>query len=91
MSQEPNGYSPPMDPHPHTWTLVRTAPARADAEGLFVPASDLPQARLGDTVVVTGHEGGDERVGTIVEATHEDDQDYFRLRLAPTGDNNRAD
>jgi transcription elongation GreA/GreB family factor len=54
---------------------------RADAEGLFVPASDLPDAELGDVVVVRGHEGGEERTGTIVATDERDAERFFRLSL----------
>ena len=54
---------------------------RADAEGLFVPARDLPDADVGDIVVVTGHEGGDERTGTIVATDERDAERFFRLSL----------
>ena len=64
-----------------TWHLERTAPVRADAEGLFVPASDLPDATIGDTVVVTGEEGGEVRAGTIVEERDRERQRFFRLEL----------
>ena len=54
---------------------------RADAEGLFVPASDLPGANVGDIVIVTGHEGGEERTGTIVATDERDAERFFRLSL----------
>lgn len=55
---------------------------RADAEGLFVPLADLPDAALGDSVVIRGHDGGEERTGTIAETTEHDGQPFFRLDLA---------
>ena len=70
-----------MDRSPHTWHLERSAPVRADAEGLFVPASDLPDATLGDTVVMKGSEGGEQRTGTIVEERDRERQRFFRLEL----------
>ena len=68
-----------MDRSPQTWHLERSAPVRADAEGLFVPASDLPDAVVGDIVVVTGDEGGEARTGTIAETRHRQRQRYIRL------------
>ena len=44
-----------------TLHLERSGPVRADAEGLFVPAVDLPGAHVGDRVIVHGHEDGVER------------------------------
>ena len=54
---------------------------RADAEGLFVPASDLPDATVGDVVVVTGHDGGEERTATIAETRDHGREHFFRLDL----------
>ena len=71
-----------MDRSPQTWHLERTAPVRADADGLFVPLADLPDAALGDSVVIRGHDGGEERTGTIAETTEHDGQPFFRLDLA---------
>ena len=70
-----------MNRSPQTWHLERSAPVRADAEGLFVPASDLPQATVGDIVVITGHEGGKERTGTIAEERDRNRQRFYRLEL----------
>jgi hypothetical protein len=70
-----------MNRPPQTWHLERTAPVRADAEGLFVPASDLPDATIGDIVVVKGHEGGEERRATIAEATDHHRERFFRLEF----------
>ncbi|MGE0139092.1 MAG: hypothetical protein AB7L17_17205 [Ilumatobacteraceae bacterium] len=64
-----------------TWYLERTAPVRADAEGLFLPAADLPEAEIGDVVVVKGHDDDGVRAGTIAETSALDDEDYFRLEL----------
>jgi hypothetical protein len=66
---------------PQTWHLERTAPVRADAEGLFVPASDLPHATVGDLVVVKGHDGGEERTGTIAGTSDRDRERFFRLEF----------
>jgi hypothetical protein len=54
---------------------------RADAEGLFLPASDLPEADIGDVVVVKGHEDGQVRAGTIADTSALDDEAFFRLEL----------
>ena len=70
-----------MNRSPQTWHLERSAPVRADAEGLFVPASDLPDATVGDDVVITGHEGGEERRGTIAEERDRNRQCFYRLEL----------
>jgi hypothetical protein len=63
------------------WHIRRATPVRADAEGLFVPASDLPEAATGDRVVLAGPDGVDERSGVIVELTDDGDRTFFRLRL----------
>ena len=70
-----------MAPTTKTWHLERTAPVRADAEGLFVPAADLPEATIGDTVVVVGHEGGEERAGTVAERCDREGQPFLRLEF----------
>jgi hypothetical protein len=78
-----SGYAFGMERPQQRWTLERTAPVRADAEGLFVPATDLPQADVGDQVVVEGHEGGEQRTGTIAETVDRDGEVFFRLDLLP--------
>jgi hypothetical protein len=70
-----------MSRAPQTWFVQRSAPVRADAEGLFVPADDVPDAAIGDIVVVQGHAGGESRTGTIVETSEHDRQRFFRLEL----------
>jgi hypothetical protein len=70
----------PQTPSPQTWYLERTSPVRADAEGLFIPAADLPDATIGDVVIVRGNEG-DARAGTIADTTEADDEPFFRLEL----------
>jgi hypothetical protein len=64
---------------PRTWQLERTAPVRADADGIFVPTDDLPGAAIGDTVVATGHDGGESRSGEIAHETEYDGRRWFRL------------
>ena len=54
---------------------------RADAEGLFVPASDLPDASVGDRIVVAGHDGGEERTGVIAATASRENEHYFRLEF----------
>jgi hypothetical protein len=66
------------------WHLERSAPVRADAEGLFVPAAHLAGAQIGDGVVVEGHDGGEQRTGVIAETIDRDGQAFFRLDLQPT-------
>ena len=54
---------------------------RDDAESLFVPAADLPEAALGDTVVVSSEADGPERTATIVGTSTRDGQPFFRLEF----------
>jgi hypothetical protein len=70
-----------MTRSPRIWHLERRAPVRADAEGLFVPATELPEATIGDVVVVKGHEGGEERTATIAETRDHGREHFFRLDL----------
>ena len=63
------------------WTVTRTSPVRADAEGLFVPVEDLAGAVVGDSVVVSGPDGNDSRGGVIVEMTIAPSGQFFRLEL----------
>ncbi len=46
-----------------------------------MPASDLPDATVGDIVVMKGDDGGEERTGTIVETRDRNVQRFFRLEL----------
>ncbi|MBI5089995.1 MAG: hypothetical protein HZB15_14325 [Actinobacteria bacterium] len=64
-----------------TWYLERTAPVRADAEGLFLPASDLPEADVGDVVVVKGHDDATMRAGPIAATAPLDEEEFFRVVL----------
>ena len=66
------------------WHLERSAPVRADAEGLFVPAAHLADAQIGDVVVIEGHEGGEQRTGAIAETVDREGEAFFRLDLQPT-------
>jgi hypothetical protein len=64
-----------------TWTHERTAPVRADADGLFIPRSDLPDASVGDQVVVASAQNDQRRVGTIAEAVDDDRSPAWRVEL----------
>ncbi len=64
-----------------TWHLERNAPVRADAEGMFVPVAEIPEAKVGDVVVASGHDGGEQRTGTIVEEVERDDELFHRIDL----------
>ena len=70
-----------MEPSDRRWTVTRTSPVRADAEGLFVPLDDLADARVGDGVLVSGPDGNDARTGVIAELTEAPSGRFFRLEL----------
>ena len=70
-----------MERSDRRWTVTRTSPVRADAEGLFVPVEDLAGAAVGDSVVVSGPDGNDSRAGVIVEMTIAPSGQFFRLEL----------
>jgi len=70
-----------MDQSSQTWHWESLAPVRADAEGLFVPTSELPNATIGDIVVVDGPELGGQRSGTITATSEADGEQFFRLKL----------
>jgi hypothetical protein len=63
------------------WQVTRSAPVRADAEGVFVPVDELAGAAIGDHVVISGSGGDDERTGVIAELMDGEDQAFFRLEL----------
>lgn len=67
----------------NTWRLERHAAVRADAESLFVPTSELPDAVIGDRIVVSGDDGGEDRSGVVVELVHDRDVPAARVRLDP--------
>jgi hypothetical protein len=69
---------------PRTWHLERSSPMRADAESLFIPAADLPEAALGDTVVVSSEAGGHERTAAIVATSKRDGEPFLRVEFRET-------
>jgi len=70
-----------MNESPQTWQWICLAPVRADAESMFVPCSAVPDAGVGDTIVVKDEAGGEERAGTITAMSEGDDETFFRLAL----------
>ncbi len=70
-----------MDPSERRWRITRTAPVRADAEGVFVPVVDVAGATIGDRVILSGPGGEDAREGVIAELTESSDQPFFRVEL----------
>ncbi len=64
-----------------TWRWECSAPLRADAESVFVPCSEVPDANVGDTIVVTAHSGGQSRTGTVAAWTDGDNEMFFRVTL----------
>jgi hypothetical protein len=65
------------------WQWNCPAPVRADAESMFVPCSAVPDAGVGDIIVVKSDAGGEERIGTITAISEGDDETYFRLAFDP--------
>lgn len=72
-----------MNQLPHAWRWESHAPLRADAEGLFVPRAELPDAVVGDIVQVDGPEHDGSRFGRITATTEADGEQFFRLKLDP--------
>jgi len=74
---------------PRNWHLQRSAPVRADAESLFIPVSELPDASVGDIVVLSGggssaasqSDDSDTRSSVIVELQEGTDEMFYRLVL----------
>jgi hypothetical protein len=64
-----------------TWRLTRHATVRADAPGIFVPSAELPEAALGDVVIVDGpaDEASTSRQATVSALDDRDGVTYFRL------------
>lgn len=75
---------PATERTPRTWHLERSSPVRADAESMFVPAADLLEAELGDTVVVSSDAGGDQRTGTVVDTSERDGEPFLRVEFRAT-------
>lgn len=63
----------------HTWYLDRSA--RADAPGIFVPHHELPDASIGDQVLLTaaGDEASDARAAVVAAIEDRDGVSYLRL------------
>ena len=66
-----------------TWQWQCNAPLRADAESVFVPCSEIPDANVGDAVIVSPHSGDPSRTGSISAWTEGGDEMFFRLTLEP--------
>ena len=58
-----------------TWRVERQQELREDADGLFIPAADLGDARVGDIVVVT--DGESERRGVVAALVEDDERGAF--------------
>jgi hypothetical protein len=67
-----------------TWHLTRHATVRADAPGIYVPSLDLPEASIGDVVIVEGpaDEASSIRQATVSALDTRDGVDYLRLDFA---------
>ncbi len=59
-----------------TWRLER-ATVREDAPSLFVPGDELPEAVVGDHVVLVGTETGDEHRGSVVDVVDDAERGRF--------------
>ena len=69
-----------------TWRLERASGVRDDAPGIFVPASELPGAVIGDEVLVAsgrGRTGG--RRASIAGVHERDEEQFFRLDFDSPG------
>jgi hypothetical protein len=77
------GTAPVVSASRQPWHLERTAPVRADAEGMFVPVDELPEAQVGDSVTMSAAAGGVERAGTIAGTSEHDAVRFFRIELDP--------
>ncbi|MCU1394989.1 MAG: hypothetical protein JWM34_3417 [Ilumatobacteraceae bacterium] len=72
------------DPPPaQVWTVRRTSPVRADADALFIAATEMAEASIGDRVTFTSDDAGPPRAGTVAETTHRGRERYFRVTLDP--------
>jgi hypothetical protein len=72
-----------MSELPNSWTWKCPAPVRADAESIFVPCSAVPDAVMGDIIVVQDESGGEDRTGTVTAMSQGDDEMFLRLVLEP--------
>jgi hypothetical protein len=74
------GYGPGMA-QLRTWHLTRHATVRADAPGIYVPSQELPQASIGDVVIVEGpaDEASSRRQATVSAVDTRDGVAYLRL------------
>ena len=59
------------------WRIERHEDVREDAPGYFVPSSELPEAAVGDAVVVTAASSGQERSGKVVDVLDDDVRGRF--------------
>ncbi len=59
------------------WRIERHEDVREDAPGYFVPSSELPEAAIGDRVVVTAAASGQERWGTVADVLDDDERGRF--------------
>jgi hypothetical protein len=50
---------------------------------MFVPCSAVPDAAVGDIIVVKDETGAGERTGIIAAVSEGDDEMFFRLTLEP--------
>ena len=66
-----------MPAEPPVWRIERHEDVREDAPGYFVPATELPQASVGDAVVVSASSSGQERWGTVVDVLDDDVRGRF--------------
>jgi hypothetical protein len=70
-----------MDESPRTWQWVCPAPLREDADSVFVPRTAVPDAKVGDTIVVRAESGGEARTGTITATSKDDGEVFFRVAV----------
>ena len=59
------------------WRIERHEDVREDAPGYFVPSTELPEAAIGDRVVVTAASSGQERWGTVSDVLDDDVRGRF--------------
>ena len=66
-----------MPAEPPVWRIERHEDVREDAPGYFVPSTELPEAAIGDRVVVTAASSGQERWGTVSDVLDDDVRGRF--------------